>query len=220
MPLSATSYALLGLLSLRPWSTYELAQEARRSLRWFFPRAERHLYSEAKRLAQAGLAAAEVGHRGRRRTTTYTITPAGRRALRGWLAEPPAPTVLESEALLRTFFADAGSRDDLVASLEATRRQAEEALEQLGAMARQTLAGEAEFLERIPVNALSMRLGLDFHRTVQKWASWAVDEVTTWHDAHGRGWEGGLAVFEDAARTPAAQGQDRERRTPGANQAG
>lgn len=202
MPFSATSYALLGLLSLRPWTTYELAQQARRSLRWFFPRAERHLYSEAKRLAETGLAAAEVGYRGRRRTTTYTITPAGRRALRRWLAEPPAPTVLESEALLHAFFADAGSRDDLVASLEVTRAQAAEALDQLGAMACQTLAGEADFLERVPVNALSLRLGLDFYRTVESWASWAAEEVAGWHDAHGSGWEGARAVFEDAAGTP------------------
>lgn len=202
MPFSATSYALLGLLSLRPWTTYELAQQARRSLRWFFPRAERHLYGEAKRLAETGLAAAEVGYQGRRRTTTYTITPAGRRALQRWLAEPPAPTVLESEALLRTFFADAGSRDDLVASLEVTRAQAADALDQLGAMARQTLAGEADFLERIPVNALSLRLGLDFYRTVESWASWAAEEVAAWHDPHGGGWEGARAVFEDAARTP------------------
>jgi PadR family transcriptional regulator AphA len=203
---SATAYALLGLLSLRPWTTYELAQQARRSLRWFFPRAERHLYTQAKRLAAAGLATAEVGYRGRRRTTTYTITPAGRRALRGWLHEPPAPPVLECEALLRTFFADAGSRDDLVATLEATRSQAADALEQLAAMARETVAGDAEFLERIPVNGLSMRLGLDFYRTVHRWATWAADEVATWQHPDGRGWDGGLAVFQDAAGTsgPAA----------------
>lgn len=196
---SATAYALLGLLSLRPWTTYELAQQVGRSLRWFFPRAERHLYTESKRLAAAGLATAEVGYRGRRRTTTYTITPAGRRALRRWLRQPPAPPVLECEALLRTFFADAGTRNDLLATLDATRAQAADALDQLAAMAHETVAGEADFLERIPVNGLSLRLGLDFHRTLHRWASWAAGEVATWEHPDGRGWEGGLAVFEDAA---------------------
>ena len=48
--LSPTSFALLGLLALRPWTTYELANQTKRSLRFFFPRAERPLYAEAKRL--------------------------------------------------------------------------------------------------------------------------------------------------------------------------
>lgn len=97
MQLSATTAGLLGLLSLRPFTTYELAQQAQRSLRWFLPRAERHLYGEAKRLAKAGLATAEVGYTGRRRTTTYAITSAGRAALGEWLSQEPAPPSLECE---------------------------------------------------------------------------------------------------------------------------
>jgi len=80
--LSPTSYALLGLLSLRRWTTYELTQQAQRSLRFLYPRAERHLYAEAKRLAEAGLARSESTFTGRRRGTTYAITPAGRKAIR------------------------------------------------------------------------------------------------------------------------------------------
>src|SRR3954453_22660540 len=97
MELTPTSFALLGLLSVRPWTTYELAHQTKRSLRFFFPRAERHLYAEAKRLAEAGLAKSDTGFTGKRRSTTYAITPAGRRALRGWFGTAPAPTVLESE---------------------------------------------------------------------------------------------------------------------------
>ena len=36
---------------MRPWSAYELAQQATRSLRYAHPRTESHLYEEAKRLA-------------------------------------------------------------------------------------------------------------------------------------------------------------------------
>ena len=49
-PLSTTSYAILGLLALRPWTTYELAKQVQKSLGWFWPRAERKLYDEPKRL--------------------------------------------------------------------------------------------------------------------------------------------------------------------------
>ena len=37
--LTTTSYALLGLLSVKPWSTYELTQQMDRSLGRFWPRS-------------------------------------------------------------------------------------------------------------------------------------------------------------------------------------
>src|SRR6476469_2413000 len=106
MELSPTSFALLGLLSVRPWTTYELANQTTRSLQYFFPRAERHLYAEAKRLADQGLAQGETSFTGKRRTTTYAITPAGRKARRDLLRTAPAPPRLEAEVLARAFFAD------------------------------------------------------------------------------------------------------------------
>ena len=199
MELSPTSFALLGLLSLRPWTTYELAQQLTRSLRWFFPRAERHLYTEVKRLADAGLASAEVGFTGRRRSTTYAITPAGRQALRGWLRTPPAPPALEAEVLVRAFFAESGRSQDLLAALDTARRQAVEAQQELAAMARAGLDGAAPFPERAAMGALSMRFVADLHQLIEEWATWAAAEVTTWKHADGRDWDGAVAVFADVA---------------------
>ena len=36
-PLTTTSYAILGLLAVKPWTTYELAQQMRRALGQFWP---------------------------------------------------------------------------------------------------------------------------------------------------------------------------------------
>jgi PadR family transcriptional regulator AphA len=44
--LTTTSYAILGLLAIKPWSTYELAAQMRRNLHYFWPRAESNLYAE------------------------------------------------------------------------------------------------------------------------------------------------------------------------------
>ena len=38
--LTTTSYAVLGLLCLRDWSTYELNKQMQRSMRLWWPRAE------------------------------------------------------------------------------------------------------------------------------------------------------------------------------------
>src|SRR6476620_9183008 len=84
---TTTSFAILGLLSLRTWSTYELAKQVSRSLHWFWPRAERKLYDEPKVLVADGLATASKSFTGERPRTVYEITDAGRAALTAWLDE-------------------------------------------------------------------------------------------------------------------------------------
>src|SRR3954463_15746262 len=96
-PTSTTAQAVLGLLALQPWTTYELAKQVQRSLGWFWPRAERKLYDEPKRLVAAGLATSEKEMIGARPRTVYSITDAGRTALREWLDEPAVPPTLEFE---------------------------------------------------------------------------------------------------------------------------
>src|SRR5436190_12097620 len=56
--LTPTSYAVLGLLAVKPWSSYELAQQMDRALGRFWPRAESRLYEEPKKLVAHGLARA------------------------------------------------------------------------------------------------------------------------------------------------------------------
>src|SRR5262245_48564069 len=115
--LSPTASALLGLLSLRSWTTYELAKQVQRSLGWFWPRAERKLYDEPKRLVAAGLATSGREMTGARPRTVYTVTARGRRALRKWLDEPPAAPTLEFEGMIKVFFADGGTVEQLRATL-------------------------------------------------------------------------------------------------------
>src|SRR5262249_3027543 len=90
---TTTRFAVLGELALREWSAYEVRRSRRRTLRWFWPRAESVIYAEAKRLENEGLARsrAEPAEDGSRRTRTiYSITPAGRRALAAWLRSEPS----------------------------------------------------------------------------------------------------------------------------------
>src|ERR1700741_3110020 len=104
-----TSFAVLGLLGIQPWTAYELVAQSKRSLHYFWPRSEAHLYAELKRLVERGHAEAEVVEGRRRQRTLYTITDTGRAALNDWLGTEPAPPSLEIEGLLRVLLADQGS---------------------------------------------------------------------------------------------------------------
>lgn len=195
MKLTPTSYALLGLLAVDDWTTYELARQTKRSLQYFFPRAERQLYAEAKRLTEAGLATTTVTYTGRRASTTYAITAEGRAALAGWLGTPPAPPVLEAEAALRAFFADHGSTDDLIAALAVAREQAVAVEQELAALAKTWLTGDAPYPERMAAGALTMRFVFDFHELIERWATWASEAVASWDDETGHGWPGAHETF-------------------------
>jgi PadR family transcriptional regulator AphA len=172
----ATPYALLGLLALRPWTTYELAQQVRRSLSWFWPRAERKLYDDPKRLAAAGLARATEEYTGKRRRTVYAITAQGRRELRAWLRTPSPPPSWENEALVKVFFADGGDLDSLRGTLTEMRDAARARLAELAGLA----GGQHPFPERRHLHEITMRLSRDLEETQVRWAEWALAETASW----------------------------------------
>ena len=116
--MTTTSYAILGLLAVKPWTTHELVQQVDRSLRRLWPRAQSKLYEEPKKLVAHGYAKATDDSVGRRRRTRYTITAKGRRALAAWLQQPGDGPVLEFEQLVKIHFADSGTKADIVANLD------------------------------------------------------------------------------------------------------
>jgi DNA-binding PadR family transcriptional regulator len=181
-PLTTTSYAILGLLAIRPWSTYELAQLMRRSLHWVWPRAESNLYAEPKRLVEAGLATAEAVWNGDRKRTVYSITTAGRAALRSWLAEEPASQRLESEAALRLLYGNSGSKEDLLGAIGRIAADAAESIDHFCDLGDEYAGGAGQFPDRIHVNALLLTLMVEQARAAARWARWATEEVTRWKD--------------------------------------
>jgi PadR family transcriptional regulator AphA len=196
---TTTSYALLGLLSVQPWTTYELAKQVQRSLNWFWPRAERKLYDEPKRLAEEGLATAVKQQQGRRPRTVYAITGDGRDALRDWLSTPAAPRTLEFEGMVKVFFADGGSLDQLIATLDAIEAEATQRLTDLAEMAA---ARPLTFPERGHISALTMQLHLAQEQAIVQWARWAKDQVAQWESAREPGqwdWESVLMGLAESA---------------------
>jgi PadR family transcriptional regulator, regulatory protein AphA len=177
---STTSQAILGLLSLRSWSTYELAKQAQRSLEWFWPRAERKLYDEPKRLVAAGLASADREMTGARPRTVYSVTRTGRTALRRWLSEPPAAPTLEFEGMVKVFFADGGSLEQLRTTLVRVAETAEARRAQLWANVSENLGPDSAFPERQHLSTLGVRFHLDHEQLVADWARWALVQTEQW----------------------------------------
>jgi len=210
--LTTTSYAILGLLAIRPWTSYELAQQMERGLGDFWPRARSKLYEEPKKLVAHGLARANPETVGKRPRTVYTITPEGRQALADWIPTPGEGPVLEFEQLVKVFFAESGSKDDLLAAIQSARRWTDERAAVGVGICREYLEGEGPFPERLPWLILSGRFLDEFVHAVGRWADWATTVVEQWPDDLRSASPDWAALEAMAARNEATVRAGRERR--------
>jgi PadR family transcriptional regulator, regulatory protein AphA len=194
--LTTTSYAILCLLAIRPWSTYELAKQMHRSLHHIWPRAESNVYAEPKRLVEAGLAKAEVEKVGKRPRTVYTITAEGRNALERWLRMESAPSRVESEALVKVLFGNYGTMETLLQNLRAFAAEAAAVKELWRIIASEYDRGNQTFPERVHVNSLIFRWIWEHADLNARWADWAIEQVEQWPDtSEPADVEGALEVF-------------------------
>jgi PadR family transcriptional regulator, regulatory protein AphA len=177
---SPTSFAILGLLSIQPFTTYELAQQMDRTLSWFWPRAASMIYEEPKKLVAAGLATSQATFTGKRRSTVYEITDAGRAALRGWLDAPAAGMRMEFEAMMKVAFADAGDVAQLRATVGEIRADAEARLAEILDRSTQYATSGGPFPDRLPIVAITGKLLMGQYEAVLRWARWAEDAIGEW----------------------------------------
>jgi DNA-binding PadR family transcriptional regulator len=183
--LTTTSYALLGLLAVQPWTAYELTQQMRRSLHYVWPKSESLLYTEPKKLVHAGLAHVSHQHRGDRIRARYQITAAGRRALQAWLDTDPAAPLLEFEAMLRVTFADQGTPEQLTRALRSTAAWADAELARARPQIESYLDTGGPFPERLHLIALLVGFYGELFDLVRRFCGDAADHVETWDATTG-----------------------------------
>lgn len=153
--LGPSSYLVLGFIAeLGPSTPYDLKRAVARSVAYFWDFPHSQLYVEPERLAKLGLLVEEQEEHGRRRRV-FSITDAGRDALREWLEAPSdAQTEVRDLGLLKLYFAD----------LTSAERVAQMAREQI-AVHRQRLAeydAMAEQMARFPtlhLHQVPIRMG-------------------------------------------------------------
>jgi PadR family transcriptional regulator AphA len=185
--LMTTSYAILGLLALRSWTTYELAKQMQRTLHYFWPRAESRLYDEPKNLVAHGLAQSDKTYVGRRPRTIYSITPAGQRALSEWLATPVSGPLLESEGMVRVFCALHGTKAQLLTAIASIRDRAEAMQAHGTQIAQEYLTGQMAFPAQVHTNALMFDFLWQYSEALVRWADAAEATVASWDDLSPEG---------------------------------
>ena len=163
MKQTAVTPVVLGLLAIRPRSGYDIKTVVDRSTRFFWAASYGQIYPELKRLEQDGLIEGEDASNGARGRRVYTITKAGRDALREWLLGRNVTIELRDESLLRLFFADSLSREQALGLLEARMHGHEQYLDILRGIAALPGGKDPDFVD------LVLRWGIDFNEWGARW---------------------------------------------------
>ncbi|MBD5786865.1 PadR family transcriptional regulator [Cellulosimicrobium terreum] len=176
-------FLVLGLLTIRPMTGYDLKRAFDSSVQHFWSADRSQLYRTLAALVESGLAVVEVvpqdSYPDRK---VHRITPAGRSALRDWLASPLEPEDARDPFLGRVFFADQLDGDGVAVLLAARRRQAEAAVEALTAEAERVAtmtAGQApaDDARGLVMRLATLRNGLAHARTELAWLDETEREV-------------------------------------------
>ncbi|HEY8646170.1 MAG TPA: PadR family transcriptional regulator [Gaiellaceae bacterium] len=118
---TAVTWAVLGLLAVRPLSGYDIKHAVDRTIRHFWAASYGQIYPELRQLEAAGWITGTDESRGARSRRVFGITAEGRRQLADWLHGTETRIELRDESLLRLFFADTLPRDEALGLLVARR---------------------------------------------------------------------------------------------------
>ena len=181
--LTQTARVILGMLKLGVRTGYDVKKAIDTSTRFFWSASYGQIYPELKRLRKAGLVSAKQVPRGRVKRTVYSLTPKGERALHEWLTDSENVLFeLRDEGLLRLFFGDVLSEEEVLANMRMQQQIFELVLDRFREIEVEARAGIDEGRE---YPYLVLRYGLDF-------ITWARD----WYAEVERRLEAGAPLFE------------------------
>jgi PadR family transcriptional regulator, regulatory protein AphA len=166
--LTTTECAVLGLLTRRAMSGYDLRRAIETSVGYFWAPARSQIYAVLPRIVDAGYATSRrVAQSRRPDKQVYRITRRGRAAFKEWVEETPTPPEPNRNLLLlKLYFGD----------LSSPERLAEHVRERRGAAEK--LRAELEAFDAAPSDPR-----LDFYANLtRRYGHAVVDAIISWAD--------------------------------------
>ncbi|MCX4880893.1 MULTISPECIES: PadR family transcriptional regulator [unclassified Streptomyces] len=165
-------HALLGLLSERTASGYDLLKLFETSLATVWPATQSQIYTELTKLADSGLTAvAAEGPRGRKE---YAITGEGLAELRHWLTETKPQRNTRSDILLRVFFLGVLTPEQARGYLADLMEMSEQGVESLSRLAESIDWDDGSLSV---YGRIALEYGLRFNAMRREWAEWAAEQI-------------------------------------------
>jgi len=172
--------AVLAALLEAEASGYDLAKGFDASVANFWMATPQQLYKELERMESQGLVQARVVQQERRpNKRLYSLTEAGREALRDFTAQPAKPTAIRDELLVKVQAVDGGDVAAVRAGITERLDWARAKLARYDRLRARLLAGRTEeeyFAEAERVGPyLTLMRGRAFEKENIRWAEWALN---------------------------------------------
>lgn len=161
MEVSPTGYVVLGILSWRPRTGYEIKQLVDRSTQFFWSASYGQIYPELKRLEGQGLLSGRSDPRDARNRRVYSLTPRGEEVLRDWMERPPETFEARNEGLLKLFLAAGEEPGEVARHLDELRAHSERVVARLREIAAE--------LQPEGTGYLCLRYGIELNQWSARW---------------------------------------------------
>jgi DNA-binding PadR family transcriptional regulator len=176
-------YAVLGMLSIRPMSGYDIKQAIGESIVHFWDESYGRIYPTLQRLAAEGLARRKIERQdGRPDRQVYSLTSPGRQALERWLALPIREQKPRSELLLKLFFGRHLPAPDCVRLVERYRQEQVQFLAACRSLEKEVKAQTPRHPDQ-QFWLITIRFGQHHSRAVVEWCDETLRSLT--RDARG-----------------------------------
>jgi PadR family transcriptional regulator AphA len=165
--LTPTARVILGMLKLGAPTGYDIKKAIDSSTRFFWTASFGQIYPELKRLRRDGLVRSKQEPRGKVKRTVYELTPKGEEALREWLTDREDVIFeIRDESLLRLFFSDVLTHEDVLANLRMQQQLFGIVLERFREIEVVAREGVEDGLD---YPYLVLRYGLDYITWAREW---------------------------------------------------
>jgi len=120
--LTPTARVVLGMLAHGRRTGYDIKRAVETSTRFFWGASFGQIYPELERLRSSGLVELAADDEGAVSRRAHRLTPAGQLALHHWLVDDAEPHFqYRDEAMLRLFFGDLMTPDEVITHVRRTR---------------------------------------------------------------------------------------------------
>ncbi len=179
--ISTLGYALLSLLARGELSGYDIARQMKAPIGYFWHASHSQIYPELARLERDGY----VGHQvveqhDRPDKKVYSLTDAGREALRTWVTSPLDVPSVRDELVLRAFSLWLGDRREAAALFREHERRHEAQLEEYQAIEAH-IKGQSARLPSIDSPEFAayatLQRGMGYERECAAWCRWVAEQL-------------------------------------------
>jgi DNA-binding PadR family transcriptional regulator len=170
MKTTKSKYAILGMLSVRPMSGYDIKKEIQESISNFWTESYGQIYPVLKSLVAEKLVVKSVQRgAGKPDRHVYSLTERGRKELQAWLAEGATPKVERNELLLKLFFGEEVEVGVNIRHVEQFRELQRELLEKYKWIEKEIKASNPADDPNVPYWLMTVRYGQHVRRALLDW---------------------------------------------------